>query len=78
MTAFTGAPAQQRSPARPAEAAARARVAAEADRKATQRAAAGADCRLADGTRIEIFANLGRVGEGARAVADGAEGCGLL
>lgn len=39
---------------------------------------AGEDCRLADGTRIEVFANLGAVGEAERAVADGAEGCGLL
>jgi multiphosphoryl transfer protein len=39
---------------------------------------AGEDCRLADGTRIEVFANLGAVGEAQRAVANGAEGCGLL
>jgi phosphocarrier protein FPr/phosphocarrier protein len=32
----------------------------------------------ADGTRIEVFANLGSVSETALAVAQGAEGCGLL
>jgi multiphosphoryl transfer protein len=33
---------------------------------------------LSDGTRIEVFANLGAVGEAARAVELGAEGVGLL
>jgi phosphocarrier protein FPr/phosphocarrier protein len=33
---------------------------------------------MADGTRIEIFANLGSVTDAAAAVAAGAEGCGLL
>lgn len=46
--------------------------------KAIQRANAHAECHLADGTRVEIFANLGEVGEGALAVGEGAEGCGLL
>jgi phosphocarrier protein FPr/phosphocarrier protein len=32
----------------------------------------------ADGTRIEVFANLGSVAEASAAVAEGAEGCGLL
>jgi multiphosphoryl transfer protein len=37
------------------------------------------DCRTADGTRIEVFANLGAgAEEAAAAVAAGAEGCGLL
>ena len=40
--------------------------------------AAHADCLMADGTRIEIFANLGSTDDAARAVAAGAEGCGLL
>ncbi len=35
-------------------------------------------CRMADGTRIEVFANLATVGDAALAVAHGAEGCGLL
>jgi phosphocarrier protein FPr/phosphocarrier protein len=33
---------------------------------------------MADGTRIEIFANLSSAGEALRAVVAGAEGCGLL
>lgn len=57
---------------------ARVRIADRDGLKASHRAAATADCRLADGTRIEVFANLGRVGEGTMAVAEGAEGCGLL
>ncbi len=37
------------------------------------------DCRTADGVRIEVFANLGAgADEAAQAVAQGAEGCGLL
>lgn len=65
----------------PAEAgveAVRSRIAERVERKAAQRTAAARECRLADGTRIEVFGNLGRVGEGAAAVAEGAEGCGLL
>lgn len=46
--------------------------------RAAATAAAGEDARTADGTRIEIFANLGSVADAARAVAAGAEGCGLL
>ncbi|HEY8051762.1 MAG TPA: putative PEP-binding protein, partial [Steroidobacteraceae bacterium] len=34
--------------------------------------------RTADGTRIEVFANVGSVAEAEAAVANGAEGCGLL
>jgi len=49
-----------------------------ASRRALQRAQAGRDCRLRDGTRIEVFANLGDVGEAANVVQLGAEGCGLL
>ena len=41
-------------------------------------AAASEPCRMADGTRIEVFANLGGVVETTPAVANGAEGCGLL
>ncbi len=54
------------------------RISERQSRQAVQRASAHADCRLADGTRIEVFANLGEVGEGALAVGEGAEGCGLL
>ena len=43
-----------------------------------ERAAAHADCRTADGERIEVFANLGSIAEAQVAVAHGAEGCGLL
>lgn len=35
-------------------------------------------CRMADGTRIEVFANLGSKADADLAVANGAEGCGLL
>lgn len=48
--------------------AARAEARAEAHRPAVTR----------DGTHIELFANLGSVAEAGRAVASGAEGCGLL
>ena len=42
-------------------------------------AAAQADCRLASGERIEVFANLtGTAADATLAVAQGAEGCGLL
>jgi phosphocarrier protein FPr len=44
-----------------------------ADRRAAQ-----SDCRTRDGTRIEIFANLGSITEAEAAVVAGAEGCGLL
>src|SRR6202043_963407 len=43
-----------------------------------ERAAALADCRSLDGTRIETFANLGSTADAVAAVANGAEGCGLL
>jgi multiphosphoryl transfer protein len=47
-------------------------------RRASDRAQAQADCRALDGTRIEIFANLGNLSDAALAIANGAEGCGLL
>ena len=47
-------------------------------RQQSERAAAHADCRTADGERIEVFANLGSIAEAQVAVAHGAEGCGLL
>ena len=47
-------------------------------RRQAERAAAHADCRTADGVRIEVFANLGSLAEAQVAVAHGAEGCGLL
>jgi phosphoenolpyruvate-protein kinase (PTS system EI component) len=50
-------------------------------RSAAERAAREAGdalCRTSDGTRIEVFANLGSVADAEAAVAQGAEGCGLL
>ncbi|WP_084581664.1 phosphoenolpyruvate--protein phosphotransferase [Sphingomonas azotifigens] len=57
---------------------AQARVEARSTALAAARAAAGAQAKLADGTRIEVFANLGSVSDAERAVAAGAEGSGLL
>jgi phosphocarrier protein FPr/phosphocarrier protein len=54
------------------------RVAAAQARRADQLARAAAVCRMADGTRIEAFANLGSVADARQAVACGAEGSGLL
>jgi multiphosphoryl transfer protein len=45
---------------------------------AALRLAAAKECRSLDGTRVEIFANLGSVTDAVAAVASGAEGCGLL
>jgi len=53
------------------------RASRAAHREAAQ-ARAHEDCRTADGVRIEVAANLGSVEEARRAVALGAEGCGLL
>ena len=62
-----------------ATATARAAIAAQKKRGADAMANAAQECRTADGTRIEVFANLGKgFEEAARAVALGAEGCGLL
>ena len=47
-------------------------------RRAGERAEAQTPCRALDGTRIEVFANLGNITDAAVAVANGAEGCGLL
>jgi phosphoenolpyruvate-protein phosphotransferase len=46
--------------------------------RAKSQAEAQTECRALDGTRIEVFANLGNVLDAAAAVANGAEGCGLL
>lgn len=54
------------------------RLFATRERRAREAAEAHAPCHMADGTRIEIFANLGSVADAAAAVAAGAEGCGLL
>ena len=54
------------------------RVAERCKRRAEQEAAAQTECRTADGTRIEVFANAGSLTEAEAAVRNGAEGCGLL
>ena len=66
------------SPDQAALAAAEQTLAQRRQRQQTDRAAAHADCRTADGERIEVFANLGSIAEAQVAVAHGAEGCGLL
>jgi multiphosphoryl transfer protein len=48
------------------------------DRRAAEQVAAQRECRTADGTRIEVFANVGSLAEAEAAVRNGAEGCGLL
>ncbi|WP_213980825.1 phosphoenolpyruvate--protein phosphotransferase [Sphingomonas sp. dw_22] len=54
------------------------RLAETRERRANDLAAAHAPAHMADGTRIEVFANLGSVADAAAAVNAGAEGCGLL
>lgn len=58
--------------------AARATLEARRERAVAARAAAQRECRTADGTRIEVFANVGSAAEAQAAVRNGAEGCGLL
>ncbi|NOW45839.1 phosphocarrier protein FPr/phosphocarrier protein [Novosphingobium sp. SG751A] len=53
-------------------------IEARAARRAAALASAHEQGRTRDGTRIEVFANLGKLSEAAPAVANGAEGCGLL
>jgi len=53
-------------------------LAARRQRIAAERSAAQSDCHTADGTRIEVFANLGSLADAQAAVTQGAEGCGLL
>jgi multiphosphoryl transfer protein len=66
------------APSAAAVANAQSKVEARLVRSAEQRVAAHADCYSRDGTRVEVFANLGNVTEAAVAVDNGAEGCGLL
>ncbi|WP_174280243.1 phosphoenolpyruvate--protein phosphotransferase, partial [Sphingomonas bacterium] len=56
----------------------RARIAAAQVRRAAAQASAAEPCRMADGTRIEVFANLASLVDADAAMAAGAEGCGLL
>ncbi len=46
--------------------------------RASALAAAHQTCQMADGVRIEVFANLGSLADAQAAVSNGAEGCGLL
>ena len=57
---------------------ARTAVQARLMRRAETQAEAQTECRALDGTRIEVFANLGNALDAAAAVENGAEGCGLL
>jgi phosphocarrier protein FPr/phosphocarrier protein len=66
------------APDQTALAAAEQTLTARQQRNQAERAAAHADCRTADGIRIEVFANLGSLAEAQVAMAHGAEGCGLL
>lgn len=56
----------------------RAELTARDARSAGARARAGQDCVMADGRRIEIFANLASADDARHAIGVGAEGCGLL
>lgn len=47
-------------------------------RREANRAARHREGRTSDGVRVEVLANLGRPGDAVDAVANGAEGCGLL
>ncbi len=58
--------------------AAQVRVVQAGVRRADMLARASEPCRMADGTRIEAFANLGSAGDARLAVENGAEGSGLL
>lgn len=66
------------SPGEEALSLARAEAEGRERRIAAARATASEHATTLDGTRIEVFANLGSVADMARAVEDGAEGCGLL
>jgi phosphocarrier protein FPr/phosphocarrier protein len=59
-------------------AAVRARIEARRARRQTALAYADQPAVTTDGTRIEVFVNLGSAADARAAVAEGAEGCGLL
>jgi phosphocarrier protein FPr/phosphocarrier protein len=59
-------------------AAVRAQTAALTAQRAALAAAAQRESHTADGTRIEVLANIGSLAEAQAAVRNGAEGCGLL
>ena len=54
------------------------KIAERESRRAVALASAHQPCHTRDGVRIEIAANLGSVADAEKAVAAGAEGCGLL
>jgi len=68
----------QTAPAAAAIEQARAAVESRLMSRAKTLAEAQIECRALDGTRVEVFANLGNVTDAAAAVVHGAEGCGLL
>jgi phosphocarrier protein FPr/phosphocarrier protein len=68
----------QTAPTAPAIGQARAAVQSRLLQRARSQAEAQTECRALDGTRVEVFANLGNVLDAAAALANGAEGCGLL
>jgi phosphocarrier protein FPr/phosphocarrier protein len=57
---------------------ARSQLSEKRQRRVAEQVAAQRDCRTADGTRIEVFANVGSEAEAHAAVRNGAEGSGLL
>lgn len=59
-------------------AAVRGELAARSQQRAQALAQAAQPCRTADGTRIEVLANVGAVADARLAAGNGAEGCGLL
>ena len=66
------------APDAPALEAAQTALAQRQQRKAAAQAAAHDPCVTQDGVRIEVFANTGSIADALAAVANGAEGCGLL
>lgn len=66
------------APDAPALEAAQTALAQRQQRKAAARAAAHDPCVTQDGVRIEVFANTGSINDALAAVANGAEGSGLL
>jgi len=66
------------APDAPALEAAQTALAQRQERRAAAKAAAHEVCVTQDGVRIEVFANTGSVSDALAAVANGAEGCGLL
>ena len=66
------------APDAPALEAAQTALAQRQERKAAAKAAAHEACVTKDGVRIEVFANTGSINDALAAVANGAEGSGLL